>query len=109
MHNDARLIIDDQISSSSEFTSTWRGRMDHTGGPSIGGWIPDDSDNNPWFQVDLLLIAKITIIGTQGQYENEKRQTKTYTLAYNKGGTDFEYYKNATGQIKVSASRCLPY
>jgi hypothetical protein len=102
-----RLIKNWQMSASSRKGSTGgasNARLDYTGQLNVhhGGWVPNAIDNKPWLQVDLIIIAKLIMIETQGQYGSDSRLVKDYTLAYNKWGSDFEYYKNASGHVKVS-------
>ena len=98
------LISDDQISASSEKDNVRLARSarlyDQT------GWMPHDSDQKPWLQIDLLIITKLTMIETQGQntLAPNGRLVKNYTLAYTiKAGTNFTNYEDESGNVKVSS------
>lgn len=102
MAND--LIKDDQISASSEKKTAGPARRARL--HDAKGWIPHDTDKNPWLQIDLLVITKLTMIDTQGQpgSESDGRLVKNYTLAYTiKAGTNFVEYKDESGRVKVSS------
>lgn len=98
------LIKSDQISASSENDTAGPARSARFFSPK--GWIPHDSDKNPWLQIDLIIITKLTMIETQGQgpSASDRRLVKNYTLAYTiKAGTIFDDYKDRSGKVKVSS------
>lgn len=60
---------------------------------SLGGWCADDSDNNPYLQVDLVHATAVTAVATQGLPGNENLALK-YMLNYSCDGIHwFEYYQ----------------
>lgn len=70
---------------------------------SLGGWCADDSDMNPYLQVDLVNNSVITAIATQGVQANGNLALR-YKLNYScDGKTWFDYQQ---GQV-VFAARSL--
>ena len=58
---------------------------------SLGGWCADDSDMNPYLQVDLVNNSIITAIATQGVQVNGNLALR-YKLNYSRDGkTWFDY------------------
>lgn len=58
---------------------------------SLGGWCADDSDMNPYLQVDLVNNSIITAIATQGVQVNGNLALR-YKLNYScDGKTWFDY------------------
>lgn len=90
-------INDSQIKASS-FKSLWtrpsEARLHNQGSAqqmSLGGWCADDSDMNPYLQVDLVNNSVITAIATQGVQANGNLALR-YKLNYScDGKTWFDY------------------
>jgi len=90
-------INDSQIKGSS-FKSTWtrpsEGRLHNQWSVhkmSLGGWCADDSDKNPYLQVDLINNTMITALATQGLPGNGNLALR-YKLNYScDGQVWFEY------------------
>ena len=64
-----------------------------------GGWASQYTDTKQFFQIDLGLVAKVTRIATQGQFETGW-WTKTYTIDYSVDGGTFLAY----GKVDVYAN-----
>ena len=68
---------------------------------SLGGWCAEDSDNNPYLQVDLVHATAVTAVATQGLPGNENLALK-YMLNYSCDGIHwFEYYQ---GKVQTLAA-----
>lgn len=79
-----KTINDSQITASST-------RSDHLYKPSFGrlnlnkgsgGWCPDDSDQHPYLQIDLLTPHTITKIASQGARGSSSNRMQEYRLSY---------------------------
>lgn len=69
---------------------------------SFGGWCADDSDNNPYLQVDLVNTTIVTAVAAQGLPGDEDMLLR-YKLNFScDGKTWFEYQ-----QGKVILDFCL--
>ena len=70
-------------------------------GDKMGAWVPLQSDENQWLQVDLGKVAEITKVSTQGGGEGSEQRVVSYVLAFSEDQENFqEYHEN--GEIKVS-------
>ena len=62
-------------------------------GDKKGAWVAPQEDLNPWLQIDLLRQdTRITLIATQGRYDDAQWVTK-YSLLYSNDTSNFLYYK----------------
>ncbi|XP_068752060.1 thioredoxin domain-containing protein 3 homolog isoform X3 [Montipora capricornis] len=69
-------------------------------GDKMGAWVPLQSDENQWLQVDLGKVAEITKVSTQGGGEGSEQRVVSYVLAFSEDQENFqEYHEN--GEIKV--------
>ena len=92
------LILDGQITASSEQSSTYRPA---TGRLNSGGWQPLSSENvNSWFQVDFETFTTVKSIFTQG-HQNSEYWVMTYFLSFSNDGINFQDYLEF-GKVKVS-------
>ncbi|CAH3198006.1 unnamed protein product, partial [Porites evermanni] len=67
----SRFIKDDQISASSSMSDLQlpsAGRLHNTAslGGSLGAWCSDDTDDDQWFQIDLLTTMNVSAVASQG-------------------------------------------
>ncbi|EDO41038.1 predicted protein, partial [Nematostella vectensis] len=85
-------LKDSQFFASSELSSSYRAsnaRLHlHTNRGRVGAWSPSRSDKNPWLEIDVGRIAKVTGISTQGQQDANYWVT-SYALQYSLDGSSF--------------------
>ena len=102
-------ISDAQISVSSELDANhgaMQGRL-HSKlvGSKKGAWVAPQSEANPWLQIDLLSQnTRITLVATQGRYDDSQWVTK-YSLLYSNDTYNFLYYKD---QGQQNANKVCP-
>ncbi|XP_031558985.1 hemocytin-like [Actinia tenebrosa] len=95
----SKAISDSKISSSTALGanhSAVRSRLDTTvDNAGLGAWIPDPTDRNPWIQVELTKLNRVTRIDTQGR-SDAPEWVKTYKLGFGlyKENTTFIDYEN---------------
>ena len=71
---------------------------------SLGGWCAEDSDNNPFLQVDLVNNTIVTALATQGLPGNENSALR-YKLNYRcDGKVWFEYQQ---GKVILNKCACM--
>ena len=92
-----RLILESQIrASSSKFLKTEAnyGRLDWPTVPNgqHGGWIAADYDSHPWFQVDFIINATVSLLSVQGLPSTDHGVT-LYTISSGDDGEAFSGYK----------------
>ncbi|XP_028407274.1 uncharacterized protein LOC114529904, partial [Dendronephthya gigantea] len=93
-----KTIRDDQIDASSSTWTMLKGRLNL---PSGAAWRANTDDNHPWFQVDFLMVTKVSAIKTQGEdSSNYERYMSHYTLSYCNDGFQFLKYKE-NGRVKI--------
>ena len=89
-------ISDNQISASSQQDDNYapqRGRLNmKISGVKQGGWIPLQTDLNPWLQVNLGSFIRVTRVATQGRDGFDQWVTK-YTLRYSVDKAFFQFYR----------------
>jgi len=97
---ESRAITDAQITASSEHNAVHaasRARLNFQEIPSnaSGAWAANESDDNPWLQVDLgAHYTKVTRIATQGRNSQEHSQWVTeYKLQYRDKEEEFQFYR----------------
>ena len=98
-------IPNDAIKASSELDephSATRARLNtKPEGELMGAWVPLESDENQWLQVDLGKVAEITKISTQGGGEGVEQHVASYILLFSEDEENVEEYKE-NGELKVS-------
>jgi len=91
-------ISDNQISASSQQDDNYapqRGRLNmKISGIKQGGWIPLQTDLNPWLQVNLGAYIRVTRVATQGRDGFDMWVTK-YTLWYSMDEASLKFYREA--------------
>ena len=95
-----QTITDAQITASSQANSIHaashaRLNFQEIENKASGAWAADESDKNPWLQVDLgARYAKVTRVATQGRNSPTYPQWVTkYKLQYGDNGEKFQYYR----------------
>ncbi|KAK2560505.1 Thioredoxin domain-containing protein 3-like protein [Acropora cervicornis] len=97
-------IPDDAIKASTELDdqhSASRARLNaKPDGEKMGAWVPLESDENQWLQVDLGKVAEITKVSTQGGGEESEQRVVSFVLAFSEDQENFlDYQEN--GDVKV--------
>jgi len=97
-------IPDDAIKASTELDdqhSASRARLNaKPDGEKMGAWVPLESDENQWLQVDLGKVAEITKVSTQGGGEESEQSVVSFVLAFSEDQENFlDYQEN--GDVKV--------
>ena len=70
-------------------------------GEQMGAWVPLESDENQWLQVDLGKVAEITKVCTQGGGEGVEHRVNSYILSFSEDQENFQEYQE-NGEIKVN-------
>ena len=76
----------------------WRARLNQR-----SGWTASRNNRNQWIRIDLLAVARISGVATQGR-SNGKSWVKTYTISYSKNSQQWSFYREK-GRTKV-LERC---
>lgn len=73
----------------------------------MGAWVPSQSDENQWLQVNLGKVTRLVKIATQGEAgESASHHVKQFGLSYSLQGEEFiPYVEDATE--KVWHNSCL--
>ena len=92
-----KLILDSQIRASSSKFLTTDANFGRLNRPTIpngqhGGWVAADYDSNPWFQVDFIINATVSLLHVQGLSGTDHGVTK-YTISFGNDGEIFSDYK----------------
>ena len=97
---ESRAITDAQITASSEHNAVHaasHARLNFQEIPdkAAGAWAANESDDNPWLQIDLgAHYTKVTRIATQGRNSQKHSQWVTkYKLQFGDNRQTFQYYK----------------
>ena len=72
---------------------------------SLGGWCAEDSDNNPFLQVDLVKNTIVTALATQGLPGNENSALK-YKLNYSCDGKVWFEYQQGKVMLNFGNKKC---
>ena len=98
-------IPNDAITASTELDeqhSASRARLNaKPDGEKMGAWVPLESDENQWLQVDLGKVAEITKVSTQGGGEESEQRVVSFVLAFSEDQENFHNYEE-NGDVKVS-------
>ena len=99
------LILDSQITSSSELDETARPRnarlnVEANDGENVGAWVASADDTAPWLKIDLKSNVTLRAIATQGRSDVDEWIT-TYEVSYSIDGLTFETYEES-GKVKVN-------
>ena len=92
-----KLILDSQIRASSSKFLTTEAKYGRFNGPTIpdgqhGGWVAAEYDSHPWFQVDFIINATVSLLHVQGLSGTDHGVTK-YTVSSSNDGEVFSDYK----------------
>ena len=94
----SRAVTDEQFTASSESVSghnaAHQGRLNFTTGAG-GAWTAYNSDMNPWLQIDLFTLYRVTLVATQGGGDSDTMWVTQYQLQYSNNDTavEFQTYK----------------
>ena len=105
-------ILDSWITASSIFSagySAYQARLHFKeGGGKTGSWSVGIGDNNPWLQVDLQQMTRLTGIATQGRNGYTPGQWVTkYKLQYGEDGHTFTFYRRNGDHSDTVCKNCL--
>ena len=62
-------------------------------GELMGAWVPLQSDEEQWLQVDFGKVVEITKVCTQGGGDGVEHWVKTYTMLFSQDGENFQEYQ----------------
>ena len=62
-------------------------------GELMGAWVPLESDENQWLQVDLGKEFEITKVCTQGGGDGVEHRVSSYIMLFSKDGENFQEYQ----------------
>ena len=72
-------------------------------GELMGAWIPLQSDENQWLQVDLGKVFEVTKVCTQGGGDGALTYVTTFILLFSDDGENFqEYQENNATKVRNS-------
>lgn len=67
----------------------------------MGAWVPLQSDEEQWLQVDFGKVVEITKICTQGGGDGVEHCVKTYIILFSQDGENFqEYQENNDSKVR---------
>ena len=103
-------IPNDAIKASSELDeqhSASRARLNtKPEGEQMGAWVPLESDENQWLQVDLGKVTRLTKIAVQGEAGESSRHVKEFTVSCSLSEEGFIVYRE-DGSEKVNCFQML--
>ena len=103
-------IPNDAIKASSELDeqhSALRARLNtKPEGEQMGAWVPFESDENQWLQVDLGKVTRLTKIAVQGEAGDSSRHVKEFTVSCSFSEEGFIAYRE-DGSEKVNCFQML--
>lgn len=91
------LIMDNQLTASSEAAQAKNGRLNFTAGSS---WCASTNDSNPYLEIDLKAVHIICAVSTQGNAQGSQ-WVETYFLQSSTDRITWTDYEE-DGQIKVN-------
>ena len=102
-------IPNDAIKASSELDdqhSASRSRLNtKPEGELMGAWVPLQSDESQWLQVDCGKIVEITKVSTQGGGEGDEHHVTSYILLFSDDQENFqEYQENEETKVHYKLS-----
>ena len=105
-------IPNDSIKASSELDEhhgATRARLNtKPEGDLMGAWVPLESDDSQWLEVDLGKVVEITKVGTQGGGEGVEHCVTSYILLFSEDQENFQEYKeNDETKVNVVLILCL--
>ena len=101
----SKRILDSQISASSE---KFESRAADARKDSALCWIPTFRDNNPWIQVDFVVILHVKKIHTQGRPDNDHWVTK-YSISLSANDNGLSNVTGFDGKVKVCITASMLY
>ena len=76
-------------------------------GELMGAWVPLQSDENQWLQVDFAKVTRLVKIASQGEAgESASRHVKQFSVSYSLTGEEFIPYVEDTTE-KVRLCSCM--
>ena len=80
-------------------------------GELMGAWVPLQSDDEQWLQVDFGKVVEITKVCTQGGGDGVEHCVRTYVMLFSQDGENFqEYQENNETKVRnilhLSFCRC---
>ena len=75
-------------------------------GEQMGAWVPLESDENQWLQVDLGKVTRLSRIAVQGEAGESYRHVKEFTVSFSLSGEGFIPYRE-DGSEKVNCFQLL--
>ena len=74
-------------------------------GELMGAWVPLESDDTQWLQVNLGKVTRISKIATQGDAGESSRHVKQYTVSFSLTGEGFvSYTEDGSEKVRDSHS-----
>jgi len=70
-------------------------------GELMGAWVPLQSDENQWLEVDLGKATRLVKIASQGEAGESSRHVKQFSVSYSLSGEQFTVYTEESTE-KVS-------
>ena len=70
-------------------------------GELMGAWVPLQSDENQWVQVDLGKVSEVTKVCTQGGGDGVEHRVSSYIMLFSEDGENFQEYQE-NNETKVS-------
>ncbi|ELT92625.1 hypothetical protein CAPTEDRAFT_129920 [Capitella teleta] len=64
------------------------------------GWVPHNSDQNAWLQVDLLVTRQLLAIETLGRGSGDIQYVRTYKVSFSQDSQQWTWYGH-NGNTKV--------
>lgn len=103
-------IPDDAIKASSELDdqhSASRARLNaKPDEEKMGAWVPLESDENQWLQVDLGKVTRLTKIALQGEAGESSRHVKEFAVSCSLDGEGFLPYREDNAEkVKSQTER----
>ena len=103
-------IPDDAITASTELDdqhSASRARLNaKPAEEKMGAWVPLESDENQWLQVDLGKVTRVTKIALQGEAGESSRHVKEFAVSCSLDGEGFLPYREDNAEkVKSQTER----
>ena len=77
-------------------------------GELMGAWVPLQSDDEQWLQVDFGKVVEITKVCTQGGGDGVEHCVRTYVMLFSQDGENFQEYQE-NNETKVRNILLLPF
>ena len=70
-------------------------------GELMGAWVPLESDENQWLQVDLGKVTRLVKVATQGEADDSSRHVKQFSVSHSLDGEQyFPYREDSTEKVR---------